>query len=105
MAIYFGLLAFGLAFAAAAPRRHWLPWIIAGPDRLRWTADHRSSQFSWTWLSGVLPYRESTAQLRVITGLLFGVLTAWFAYPSMEASMADTGQLLARKLAVNRAEG
>jgi uncharacterized membrane protein len=43
------------------------------------------------------PYRESTPYLRILTGFLFGFTTAWFGYPLLEESMADTRKILAIK--------
>jgi uncharacterized membrane protein len=57
------------------------------------------SQMEWQWLASILPYRESTPFLRVLTGGLFGFTTAWFAYPYMEESMAETRQFFVKKFA------
>jgi uncharacterized membrane protein len=38
---------------------------------------------------GLLPFRESTALLRTITGALFGVMSVWFAYPNVQDSMQE----------------
>ncbi|MFT3895563.1 MAG: hypothetical protein QM730_28410 [Anaerolineales bacterium] len=35
----------------------------------------------------------------VITGAIFGLATAWFAYPYMEESMAETRQFFIKKFA------
>jgi hypothetical protein len=37
--------------------------------------------------------------LRVLTGALFGLATAWFAYPSLEESMSETRQFFVKKFA------
>jgi uncharacterized membrane protein len=58
------------------------------------------SQFNFPWLAALLPYRESTPFLRVLTGALFGFSTAWFAYPYIEESMAETRQFFIKKFAV-----
>jgi len=42
----------------------------------------------------LIPFRESTPILRVITGCLFGFLTAWFAYPYVEESMIENRKFL-----------
>jgi hypothetical protein len=57
------------------------------------------SQMNWQWLASIVPYRESTPFLRVLTGGLFGFTTAWFAYPYMEESMAETRQFFIKKFA------
>jgi hypothetical protein len=36
---------------------------------------------------------------RVLTGALFGFMTAWFAYPAIEESMAETRQFFLKKFA------
>jgi uncharacterized membrane protein len=41
--------------------------------------------------------RESTPVLRILTGALFGLATAWFLYPMIEESMNETRNLLAGK--------
>lgn len=107
IAIYAALLVFGLGFAATgrrAPPLHWLAWILAGVAPIGLDGFSQIlSQFGWSWLSAVLPYRESSPFLRVLTGSLFGFMTAWFAYPNVEANMRDTRQLLIKKFAVSRA--
>jgi len=107
IAIYAALLLFGLGFAATgrrAPPLHWLVWILAGVAPIGIDGFSQIlSQFGWSWLSAVLPYRESSPFLRVLTGSLFGFMTAWFAYPNIEANMRDTRQLLIKKFAVSRA--
>jgi hypothetical protein len=45
-----------------------------------------------------LPIRESTPLLRTITGLLFGVSTAWFLFPYVADSMKETRTILLGKL-------
>ena len=57
------------------------------------------SQIEWPWLSSILPYRESTPFLRVLTGGLFGLAVAWFTYPLIEESMSETRQFFIKKFA------
>jgi uncharacterized membrane protein len=57
------------------------------------------SQMNWSFLASLLPYRESTPFLRLFTGGLFGLMTAWFAYPYMEESFSDTRQFFIKKFA------
>jgi len=45
----------------------------------------------------LFPYRESTPFLRVLTGFLFGFSTAWFGYPLVEQTMAETRQIMSDK--------
>jgi len=41
----------------------------------------------------------------VLTGGLFGLTTAWFAYPYMEESMAETRQFFIKKFESIRQNG
>lgn len=43
-------------------------------------------------------FYESTWQLRTITGSLFGIATVWFAYPHLEAGMAEIRRTVNEKL-------
>jgi uncharacterized membrane protein len=97
VAIYTGILMFGLIFAATGRRIKALPWyfwVIFGlvPIGL----DGLSQLFSQAPLN-FLPYRESTVLLRTITGFLFGFTTAWFGYPLAEQAMRDTQQYMEAK--------
>jgi uncharacterized membrane protein len=89
VAIYGGILIFGLLFSLSGlklPPIPWYLWIVIGiiPIGL----DGFSQLLSQPPLS-FLPYRESTPTLRVLTGFLFGFTTAWFGYPVVEESMRD----------------
>jgi peptidoglycan/LPS O-acetylase OafA/YrhL len=46
-----------------------------------------------------IPYRESTPFWRLLTGFLFGYTTAWFGYPLVEETMAETRKIMSKKLA------
>jgi uncharacterized membrane protein len=99
VAIYAGILAFGLIFAVTARRLHSLPWylwFIIGI--LPIAIDGFAQLFSQPPLE-FIPFRESTPFLRLVTGFLFGYTTAWFGYPLVEQTMADTRQVMSRKLA------
>jgi uncharacterized membrane protein len=98
VAIYLGILLFGLGFALSRsflPSLPWYLWILLGifPIGL----DGFSQLLSQPPLN-LLPYRESTPELRLITGFLFGFLTAWFGYPMVELSMNETKEYLETKL-------
>ena len=104
IAIYFGLLLFGLIFGLTKrrlPPLHWALWLFLaiGPIGLDGFSQ-LFSQFNFPWLANLLAYRESTPFLRVLTGALFGLGTAWFAYPYIEESMAETRQFFIKKFAV-----
>jgi uncharacterized membrane protein len=104
VAIYFGLLLFGLIFGLTKrriPPLHWALWLFIGLGPIGLDGfSQLFSQFNFSWMSQILAYRESTPFLRVLTGLLFGFSTAWFAYPYIEESMAETRQFFIKKFAV-----
>lgn len=94
VAIYGGILLFGLLFAVLRRKIkpiHLVVWILIGivPIGL----DGFSQLISQLPLK-LIPMRESTPILRVITGGLFGFLTAWFAYPYVEESMIENRRFL-----------
>jgi uncharacterized membrane protein len=101
VAIYGGMLLFGLTFAITGRRWrsiHWILWLAIGiaPMGLDGTTQ-LVSQYA-PWISALLPFRESTPYLRTLTGALFGVTTAWFGYPMVEESMRDARQVMENKL-------
>jgi uncharacterized membrane protein len=104
VAIYGGILLFGLIFALTGRKIPSLPlaaWFILGI--LPIAVDGVSqifSQLPWH----IIPIRESTPLLRSISGGLFGFATAWFGYPVVEESMADTRKVLAVKMRALQAE-
>jgi uncharacterized membrane protein len=104
IAIWSAMALFGVVYALTGrrlPRLHWLIWIVVGliPVGL----DGFSQLFSQipnTFIQSILPYRESTPLLRVLTGFLFGLMTAWFMFPLIEESMADSRRLFTKKFSV-----
>jgi uncharacterized membrane protein len=107
VAIYGGILAFGLLFSLTGRRMKSLPWylwIIFG--MLPIAMDGLSQLLSQPPLNAfispeLLSFRESTPFLRTLTGFLFGFTTAWFGYPLVEETMADTRRYIQEKF--NRA--
>ncbi|MBN2548602.1 MAG: DUF2085 domain-containing protein [Anaerolineales bacterium] len=98
VAIYGGILLFGLIFALLGRRLPAMPWYLwlllgLGPIGL----DGVSQVISQPPLS-FIPFRESTPILRVVTGGLFGYVTAWYGYVMVEETMRDTRQILEAKL-------
>ncbi|MDO8470008.1 MAG: DUF2085 domain-containing protein, partial [bacterium] len=93
VAIYLAILIFGIVFGLTGRRiksLHWVLWLLIGIAPIGLDGfSQLFSQFNWEWLASMLPYRESTPFLRALTGALFGLATAWFAYPSMEESMSE----------------
>ncbi len=107
VAIYLAMLFFGILFALTGRRLKTLPfllWLLIGIAPIGLDGfSQLFSQFNWTWLASILPYRESTPYLRALTGALFGFMTAWFAYPSIEESMSETRQYYLKKSAIEQA--
>jgi len=103
VAIYASILFFGLLFGLTGrrfPQLHWLLWILLGLGPVGLDGfSQLFSQFDWQFLASILPYRESTPFLRVLTGSMFGFFTAWFAYPNIEESMQETRQFFIKKFA------
>jgi uncharacterized membrane protein len=98
IAIYSGILLFGLIFSLTRRRIPGLPiliWFILGilPIGLDGVSQI-VSQLPWD----IIPLRESTPLLRTITGGLFGFSTAWFGYPLVEESMADSRKVMTVKI-------
>ena len=84
IAIYLSIAFNGIAFAFVRNRARPLPWIwfiLIGivPIGL----DGFSQLFSQYPL-GLIPFRESTWWLRLITGSLFGISVTWLVFPLIE---------------------
>jgi uncharacterized membrane protein len=107
VAIYGAIVLFGLVYALTQrklPPLHWALWFLIGLGPIGLDGfSQLFSQMNWHVLAQILPYRESTPLLRVLTGALFGFTTAWFAYPNIEESMRETRQYFIKKLAVAKA--
>jgi uncharacterized membrane protein len=101
IAIYGAIFFFGVLYAVTGRRikpLHWVWWVLIGMGPIGLDGfSQLFSQMNWQWLASLIPYRESTPFLRVLTGGLFGLTTAWFAYPYMEESMAETRQFFIKK--------
>lgn len=96
IAIYLGILTFGFIFVFFRRLRPlpWFVWILLGIVPIG--MDGVSQILSQPPFS-LIPFRESTPFLRVLTGLAFGFFTAWFGFPSVEESMAETRKVLFTK--------
>jgi uncharacterized membrane protein len=107
VSIYAAIFLFGIFFWATGrriPALHWAAWLFIGLGPIGLDGfSQLFSQFDWPWLAAIIPYRESTPFLRVLTGALFGAMTAWFAYPNVEESMSETRQFFQKKLAIIKA--
>lgn len=104
VAIWGAMALFGVIYALTGrklPKLHWLIWVLVGLGPIGLDGfSQLFSQIPSTFIQSILPYRESTPLLRTLTGFLFGLTTAWFMFPLIEESMADTRRLLAKKFAV-----
>ncbi len=102
VAIYAGILAFGLLFSITGRRLHSIPWYVwivvgmipIGLDGVSQLPSLVATQFNW------LPMRESTPVLRTFTGLLFGLTTGWYGFPMIEETMLDSRKTLNKKFAL-----
>jgi len=99
MAIWGGIFIFGIFFAILRKRMKPLPmwiWFLVGivPIALDGGTQLLSSLSLFSFFS-----RESTPLIRTLTGLLFGVMNAWLAFPYLEESMIETQALITAKLA------
>jgi uncharacterized membrane protein len=104
VAIYGAIILFGLLFALTRrriPPLHWALWLVIaiGPIGLDGFSQ-LFSQLPIPFITSILPYRESTPFLRLLTGFLFGFGTAWFGLPYVEETMRETRDLLNRKFSV-----
>jgi len=105
IAIYAGILLFGIVFAVSGRKIRALPWYLwialgiipIGLDGVS-QLPGLVKEFLPTWLLFI--ERESTPFLRTLTGGLFGITTAWYLYPMIEETMQDTRRVLMRKKAV-----
>jgi len=103
VAMYAGILLAGLVYALLRPRLralHWILWLALGVLPI---ALDGGSQLVSQLPIDLLPFRESTALLRTITGALFGVMSVWFAYPNLEDSMQENLRAVERSSAGSRA--
>jgi uncharacterized membrane protein len=97
MAIYGSILLFGLIFVATGRAIRGLPWYIWILLALVPIGLDGVGQLISQPPFNLIPYRESTPFLRTFTGFLFGFTTAWFAYPMVEETMADTRRIMEAK--------
>ncbi len=110
VAMYLAMLIFGVAFVAFGKKWKPLPlwaWLLfgvfpigfdGGTQLLTMIFDFGTTPF-WENLSAIFPLRESTPYLRVLTGGLFGLTSAWLGYPNVEMIMAQSRIDLAKKIA------
>jgi uncharacterized membrane protein len=100
VAIYAAMFVFGLIYAMSKrriPALPWYMWFVIGIAPI--AIDGFSQLLSQLPGFTLWEYRESTPLLRTLTGGLFGFTTAWFGFPVVDETMAETRTLLAAKLA------
>jgi uncharacterized membrane protein len=100
--IYVGILVAGLVYGVIRNRRSVKPlplkyWFLLGIVPI--ALDGGTQLISQL---GVFPFppRESTPLLRTATGLLFGAMNVWMAYPHVNEAMKDTNKTTSAKIAV-----
>jgi uncharacterized membrane protein len=101
VAIYLGILLGGLIFSRVRGRLKPLPvwaWLIFGVAPMALDGGTQLVSGFPIVPAGWL-IRESTPLLRTATGLLFGLLNVWLAYPYLEESMAETRAAVKVRLA------
>lgn len=97
VAIYAAILFFGIIYGLTGKKIKPMPWYLwfligivpIGLDGI--------SQIISQPPFNLLPFRESTPLLRIMTGALFGFTTAWFGYPLVEETMVDTRTMMLDK--------
>lgn len=94
IAIYGALLLAGLLFGLLRRRWHiralklWAYFVFGIlPPLLDGGYQMLSYIIAYLWVDGPIRPRESTPLLRVVTGGLFGLATAWLAYPLLQETM------------------
>ena len=80
VAIYASMCAAGLVYARRRRRVRPLRWWLYGLALLPMAVDGGTQLIGW---------RESTWELRVMTGAVFGVATVWLAYPYVEQTIDE----------------
>jgi uncharacterized membrane protein len=106
VAIYGALLLGGIIYTLPGVRRRvgpmpWWAYIVIGVAPIAIDGfSQLLSQYPYNLIPpfNLLPYRESTVFLRVLTGGLFGISNAWLALPYLKVSMEEVRQELERKL-------
>ena len=103
VAIWSAMALFGVLYSLTGrkiPKLHWIIWIFIGIGPIGLDGfSQLFSQIPISFIQAYLPYRESTPYLRALTGFLFGFMTAWFMFPLIEETMADTRRMLSKKFA------
>jgi uncharacterized membrane protein len=102
VAIYIFMLFFGITFQLSGRRFRSIPWYVwvafglvpIGLDGFSQLPDLTTGLPAWVLM------RESTPLLRVLTGGLFGWMTAWYLFPMLEETAREARRIVQRKMAV-----
>jgi len=97
VAIWGGLLLFGVVYSVVGRRLPALPWYLWLAIGILPIGFDGVSQLLSQPPFNFYAFRESTPLLRLMTGGLFGIATAWFGYPMTEEAMAETRRIMATK--------
>jgi uncharacterized membrane protein len=87
VAIYFAMAVNGMAYALVRGRGRPLPWLVFALIAIVPIGLDGFSQLFSQPPFNLLPFRESTALLRVFTGALFGFGVAWLVFPLVDGTM------------------
>ncbi len=110
IAIYGAMLLFGLVYMIPVVQRRLKPmpiwlWVVVGLVPIMLDGfSQLFSEYPYTAIPLVgqvfsfLPERESTPELRTLTGALFGLSCAWLAFPYLRESFNDMATQLGEKL-------
>ncbi|GIL09091.1 MAG: hypothetical protein BroJett033_6020 [Chloroflexota bacterium] len=98
IAIYLALLTGALVFARVRTRLRPIPvWLYVILGLAPVGLDGLSQMLGYPPFS-LWPAREALPAFRIVTGALFGLASAWLAFPYMEISMQETRQEIEYKL-------
>ena len=81
LSIYTSMFLGSLVFVLSKKRLPGIPW---------WLWILMILPMAWDGITQVFGWRESTWELRVITGTLFGLGNIWFVFPLIERTLMDT---------------
>lgn len=104
LAIYGVMLLFGIIFWITGRKIksiQWYLWILFGLIPIAIDGLSQLPSLIVGMLPSSIPIRESTPLLRVITGGLFGLTTAWYLFPFVEESMKVTRQIINKKIQIS----
>lgn len=104
IAIYGSIALFAMAFQFTKKRIKQIPWyiwVIFGVLPIAIDGGSQLFSLGGSWPAW-FPIRESNPIFRSLTGVLFGLITAWYAFPIMEENMAESKNSMAKKLAIKK---